>query len=274
MALKRAKLLLAHTWIGIFILSTILFLHYTRIALPFENMITRLIQPVQATVYSEVQDLVNKSEREEELRKNSKEDLIKKHIDLEDQLENLIIENTRLQVVVQDAELLKEQIDFLKEQSYQAISARVVSRSTESLTQTLIINKGAKQGLQPGLPAVINNGLIIGTINDVQDFTAEILLLTSFDSHVSAVIQNEQQSPGIVSGEHNLSLSMNYIPQLDTVLVQDTVVTGGVDENIPEGLLIGQIKDVVSQSGQLFQQANITPFAQVNEITIVSIILP
>ncbi|HLD21527.1 MAG TPA: rod shape-determining protein MreC, partial [Patescibacteria group bacterium] len=163
---------------------------------------------------------------------------------------------------------------FLNEHSFRAITARVTSRSTEHISEGIVINKGSKDGLQPGLPAIVKNGIIIGVIQEVQDYSSEILLITSASSQLNGSIQNESHSPGIIQGAYNLSVQMNFIPQSDALSADQFVFTNGLDPFIPEGLVIGQIKQISNEPGSLFQQASVAPLFQPFEISILSILLP
>ncbi len=274
MTQEKIKRFFSRSWIVIALLCVILFFHYTGIAAPLENLFTRIIQPGQEPIYSAIQSNISDTEREQHLQDLSKQELITLASEYEEQVENLISENTQLRSLVEDADLLQEQIHFLEERSYNAVQAKIVSRSSESLSQTLIINRGSAHGIKEGYPVIIEDGILVGTVQRVQDYSSQILLITSFDSHVGAQIQNEQQSQGIISGEHNLSLRIDYVPQFDVLLPQAVVTTSGVNNNIPSGLIIGQIQEVINDPGSLFQYAIVQPLFTSPEVSLVSIILP
>lgn len=256
------------------LLIALVFLHYTHILTPLENLLTRLIQPIQSRVYAATQPHTLIAATDASVEDLSKQELITEYKTLEERTQQLLIENTRLRTVIEESELLKEQIAFLEEHQFRYVNARITSVSTENISPTVIINKGASEGAILGLPVVISNGVLIGIITDVQDYSSEVRLVTNVDSRVSALLQNQAQSPGIVKGEHNLSLVMDFVPQLDIVSVYDSVFTSGADPLIPQGLLIGQVQEVKKEPSSLFQQAILKPFFHQTEISIVSFILP
>lgn len=256
------------TWFIPILIIILIFLHYSTIAKPIENAAIFAIQPVQTRLYSWVQPYIG---QDTEL---SKKELIERNAQLEQQIQDLIVANAELKTLADDTNLLEEQIEFLKNKPFTALHARVTSRSTENLSQTIIINKGAQDGVHEGLPVVIKNGILVGTIQSVEDHSAEVLLITSFDSRISAAVQNEKESPGIVQGAYNLSLEMNYIPQLDPIHLGDSVFTSGSDPYIPHGLVIGQLETISNEPGSLFQKATLRPFFDHRDVSIVSILLP
>ncbi|MBI2411057.1 MAG: rod shape-determining protein MreC [Candidatus Kerfeldbacteria bacterium] len=259
-------------WVIPALISVVLILHYSHITRPLDNIITWIIQPLETRTYLLSQRFFGNQDRTEQ--NLSYNQLLAQHTEDQDTIQNLIIENAHLQTLVDEVHLLEEQNTFLQERSFQVVTARVTSRSTDQLSQTMVINRGSKQGIQTGLPVIVQNGLLVGMIREVQDYSAEVLLLTSFDARVSGLVQNDSQSPGIVTGAHNLTLEMDFIPQFDSVTSGQSVFTSGTDPFIPGGLVIGQIAEVKSDAGSLFQHASLESLFQPAEISIVSIILP
>lgn len=239
-----------------------------------EQTAIRLMQPVQVAVYRLTNQVIVPDEAFQDLSALEKTELIALAEELRDENEQLTIRATQLQSVVDQSGLLQEQIDFLSDRSLQAVPARITSRSTEQLAQSVVINKGRADGIQEGQPVVVGNGILIGTINEVQATQSIVQLVTSTSSRISARVQNEQGSIGIATGSFNLTLQLEFVPELDQLETGQTVLTSGADEAIPEGLIIGTIEEVISQPGTLFQEAALQPFFTVNEVSIVSVISP
>ena len=244
-------------------------LHYANVLKPIENLSLNILQPVERILYNFSKNILHPS-NVEYIDINNDESTVK----LKDQIQNLTIENAHLKTVLEESKILEKQISFLEDRSYKAVSARITSRSTENLSQTIFINRGSKHGIKNGYPVIIDNGIIIGVIHEVQDYSATILLLTSYNSLLNSSIQNDIQSIGVVKGSHNLSLLMNYIPQSDNIELKQVAITSGVDNNIPKGLLVGRIQKIINEPGSLFQQVFLQPFFNINEMSIVSIIIP
>lgn len=260
--------------IGVILIVLALFIHYSQLGRPIENALVRMIAPIQARLFAASEDRADTAARQNDLENLSHEELIEQHIQLQEQVQDLQVENVYLQTVVQEAKLLETQQAFLKESSFSAVPARVISRSTEALSQTIVVNAGSVAGVQEGMPVIFGDGILIGTVDTVADYYSTVLLVTSFDSRVSAQLQNTSQSPGVVRGAHNLSLQMEFIPQLDAFEVGDGVSTNGADQLIPNNLILGVVEEVVSEPGSLFQEAQIAPAFRPSELHIVSIILP
>lgn len=257
---------------AIFVLVCIVIIgHYTGLLTPVENVATRIIQPAQTRLFSakSAEEVFNTDSED-----MTYEELSKERNELQTQVKNLLIENAHLRSLVDNTELLEDQLTFLRERSFTAVHAKVTSRSTEFTTQSLIINKGSDDGVIAGLPVIVDNGILLGVVKEVKQYSSTVLLITSFQSMVSTQVENEQQSQGIIQGDHNLTVKMQFIPQFDDVQVDQPVFTSGSDELIPKGLLVGQVQEVLSDPNSLFQEAIVSPFYTNHDLAVVSIILP
>jgi rod shape-determining protein MreC len=79
------------------------------------------------------------------------------------------------------------------------------------------------------------------------DFTSTVQLLTANDSEnntkgISATAQGKDHSFGIISYDPDKDmLAMSKIPPGDPIAVGDTVVTSGLGEVFPQGIVIGKV---------------------------------
>jgi rod shape-determining protein MreC len=79
---------------------------------------------------------------------------------------------------------------------------------------------------------------------------------------------------GITEGDLGLTIKMNFIPQSDTINLDDTVITSGLGGNIPRGLVIGKVSQVNNRSNEIWQDVSIEPLINLNSLTIVSVLIP
>ena len=83
---------------------------------------------------------------------------------------------------------------------------------------------------------------------------------------------SRDRSIGIVEGGYEISIQMNFIPQNEELNVGDAIVTSGLEETIPRGLLIGRVEAVKKEAYEPFQQAVITPAAPLHALTVVTVL--
>jgi rod shape-determining protein MreC len=69
-------------------------------------------------------------------------------------------------------------------------------------------------------------------------------------------------------------MKMSFIPQSAVIKPGDSVVTSGLEEAIPRGLVIGKVLEVKSESNAMWQTAVIEPLISPDDLIIVSVLLP
>lgn len=189
------------------------------------------------------------------------------------EINRLLYENSQLKAYEIENEKLRSVLNFKEEKGFNLLLADVVGYDANK-ANTLIINKGLKDGLKEGYAVVVDKGVIIGKILDVKDYISTILLLTDKQSQlaVSTIISNA--SIGLAEGEYGLSLKINLIPQDLEIKEGDLIITSGAESEIPRGLIVGEINRIISQENELFKSATLKLSTNYNEITIVSIVIP
>jgi rod shape-determining protein MreC len=137
----------------------------------------------------------------------------------------------------------------------QVIAADVIGGDPNNLlrSSTLIINRGARDGIAVGMPVVTGQGLV-GRIIGVSANASQVLLITAPSSAVSARVQSSR-AEGSVVGDLNGALTMNFIPLGAGVQPGDVIITSGLGGNFPPDILIGQVS-TVSQT-ELYQVAQL-----------------
>ncbi len=236
---------------------------------PVENVVTTVFAPVQEFFTSAAKNtkgLAGYFQSISQLREENQS--------LKDRITELTDQNLRLENNIKDASVAREELDYITNTQFNSVTAKVIGRTADEYLKTVIINKGDAAGIQVGYPVMTGGGVLIGTVVDTNSAVSKVLLLNDNQSEVSAVVQNDPRSPGIVRGEFGLSLNMSLIPQSDTITEGQTVTTSGLEEEIPADLIIGTISNIVRKEGELFQEATIDPLVDYATIRIVTVILP
>lgn len=236
---------------------------------PVVSMFSTVLSPVQSRLYRFTH---HTSTADRALQDLSKDELIARYDELNAQYRDLNATVAELRVSLEEQKLSENQLSYLESRSFQGISAQVTGRSVSDAVSTLTINRGSQHGVTLGQPVIVENGSLIGTVRNVQDRSSLVQLITSPESKISATIQNEKKSPGILSGDFNLALYVDYIPQFDSVSAGQIVATSGQDAQIPSGLPIGTVKEVSGAGTSLFQRAVITPLVDGEKVTVVTVI--
>jgi len=170
-----------------------------------------------------------------------------------------------------DNELLRRQLGLDVAGAPRRVGAEVVLFSPDSYRQFVTINKGSKSSVAPGM-AVMSEGVLIGSIMDVQASTARIMLVTDPEFKIAAKDQDTGAS-GILRGQLGNGLVLDEIGQTETVKPGDSVTTAGLGGQVPPGLLIGSVQSVNTRANVVFQSAQVETEFRVGKLRFVDVVL-
>jgi len=167
---------------------------------------------------------------------------------------------------------LKNLLAFKQKAPFKVVSARVIGRSSDNWSSTAIIDKGSYQGIRRGFVVVTYLGLV-GKVIETTDSTSKIMLINDPGLGVSAMVQRSRQE-GLVSGTLGGSLIMKYLPKDADIQTSDVVITSGLTEAYPKGLLIGRVVTIGEEFSGLSRYCQIKPAVNLSSIEEVLVIIP
>jgi rod shape-determining protein MreC len=162
----------------------------------------------------------------------------------------------------------------------------VVGEDPNPYLHYITINAGAQQGVEVGMPVVSAGGGLglVGRIAEVAPRTSKVQLLSDRESAVAALLQNSRAT-GLVVGQPDGTLRMEYVPQEADVIVGgeaddlprnvnvgDIVLTSGLGGFMPKGLVIGQVTEVQQMDYELFQAAVVRPAVDFSRLELALVI--
>ncbi len=187
--------------------------------------------------------------------------------------------------LTQENQALKALSNVPGQARFTSQGAEVIGRLQDERGTTYLINRGARDGLVPGLAVVAGTsptgdgsaqatGLLVGLVRDVVQSSASFSLTTSSSSQVLAEVANSTHSRGVAVGQYNLALQLKFVPLGDNLKEGDQVVTSNLDHLVPTGLLIGTISAVQSQEGDFFTTATVSPPQALERFRFVRVLTP
>ncbi|PJF32702.1 MAG: rod shape-determining protein MreC [Phototrophicales bacterium] len=197
--------------------------------------------------------------------------LRRRNAELEEALARSQAELVELREIASDAVRLAELLDYVSTvQNQETLTAEVIGYDQNNLIRTIIINKGARDGVAVGMPVVTRQGLV-GRIIDVTALASRVLLITDPSSNVSARLQISR-AQGIVQGRLTGNLRMGLIPLEAKVEVGDVVLTSGLGGNFPPDIVIGQVTSVRQFEFELNQEAEVRSLVNFDTLEFVLVI--
>jgi rod shape-determining protein MreC len=198
----------------------------------------------------------------------SKKSLNQRISDLTRENSKIKLENQVLKEEQAELYRLRSMMDF-KEQNiltYDLTGARIIGRNPNNWYNIMIIDKGLRDGIQQNMPVISPDGLV-GRVSSVNENSAQVFLITDREVAVGVLLQETRETNGIVEGMgDNSLLRMRNIPYYSKVKSGDQVVTSGLSEYYPKGIVIGTIKKVSREPNGLLLSATVTPAVDFNKL--------
>ena len=145
------------------------------------------------------------------------------------------------------------------------VTAGVVSRDSSSVRSIIAIDRGSSDGVREGQIVVSEGRSLVGRISKVFDSYAWVTLITDPKSAVSAIVQ-ESRAEGVVAGNYDASLNMEFVGQGAAVKKGDFVLTSGVGGGYPPNVVIGRVATVQKTEQDLFQRVSVDHLASLSNI--------
>ena len=150
------------------------------------------------------------------------------------------------------------------------LAAPIVSVETRGAYRRALLAAGSREGVLPGSPLVVPEGLI-GRVVSVSLPLSKAILVTDGDCAVGGQITRTGDQ-GVVRGEGS-GLRMDYLSSLSRVLPGDLVETAGIDGLFPRGIPIGTVVEV-TRGKSLFLKIRIRPSAPLSRLGDVLVLAP
>jgi len=204
---------------------------------------------------------------------------------------NLLIENQKLKEKItrlqeknalllktqQENNLLKEQLNFFHNRKLNFVLANIIGKKKEGDIEYFILDRGSSDGIKVDSP-VVDKNYLVGKIIKVEKYISYFLPLTdrrfliSVDFISDKIISNKEIISGLARGSFDSFISVEFIPSDKKIEKEDIVITSGLEEKIPRGLIIGYVKNIIRKKNTIFSKAIIQPFIDPDNLRIVSIL--
>lgn len=167
---------------------------------------------------------------------------------------------------------LKNLLNFKQSSPLRLVAARVIGRSVDSWSSSVIIDKGRYNGIKSKMAVISPQGLV-GSVVECMDNTSRVLLINDPNQGIFCIVQRSRQE-GLVSGTLGSNLIMRYLPEDAAIVVGDVIVTSELSQIYPKGLLLGRVVNIGREFSGLNRYALIKPVVELSRIEEVLVIIP
>ncbi len=188
---------------------------------------------------------------------------------LAERLRAVEIELSETRQMAQEAGRLRTLLDLRASLPLQTTVGEVIATEGVPWASMITINKGSGQGLALNAPVISPTG-VLGRVIALGHSAAKVQLIIDRDAGVGVLIERSR-TRGVLGGQRPETLSaqgelpLKYIPALADVVVGDAVVTSGLDQIFPKGLMVGHVSRVQAGTA-LLKEVWVTPSARFDQL--------
>lgn len=141
-----------------------------------------------------------------------------------------------------------------------SVAVQILYAAANPLHQTLVLTKGEKDGIAPGMP-VIGEGGVVGQIQRVTATTSEASLITDERIMLPAIVLRNGLRVVVYGSGRPGRIEVRYLAQGADIKEGDQLVTSGIGGVYPAGLALGRVSKIENNSAQGFVSAVVEPAA-------------
>ena len=214
--------------------------------------------------------------------------------DVKSDLEHLVNtyhENEELKATLNEIDSASNEVSDLKEENAQLremldmknsikndvkLSADVIARTPASWSNELTVNVGSENKVASTM-LVVGNGGLIGSVDQVNEHSSRISLLTNKKNseNISVRIQSGSKTIyGIIVGysEKKSAFIVSQLNTSDEIKEGSKVVTSGLGSYPVANISVGKVSSVASSSDYLTKEVYIKPSADFSDIRVVTLV--
>ncbi|MFN2190644.1 MAG: rod shape-determining protein MreC [Candidatus Promineifilaceae bacterium] len=193
-------------------------------------------------------------------------------IALQSQVDTLQRENEQLREIEGEYRLLQDLFNRARESpEFERQTASIIGYDTSPLFRSIIIDKGADDGIHVGMPVESARGLV-GQVFRTSNHSAMVILISDNISSIPARLGTSRATGIVRGGGLGGAMTMDWIGLETQIEPGEVVLTSGLGGRFPEDMVIGEVIEVERREADLFQSATIQPAVDFDSLEMVFII--
>lgn len=194
---------------------------------------------------------------------------VAENVRLHRELTKLTTENLVLQQSYGEVSRMRALLGYSEQFSMPTLLAHVVMLDTGGRFKTLVLDRGSQGGVEVNDPVVSVNGLLGRVILTTKEMS-KVQLITDSTASVGVLVERTRRQ-GVLRGNADGTLSLQYIPNLTDIVPGDEIQTAGIDGVFPKGLPVARVIQV-KDGADLFKHVVCKPlvdFGNIEELLVI-----
>lgn len=159
---------------------------------------------------------------------------------LQAEVNRLRLEQIRIEQDAAQGRRLQSLLNFREQYISKTVAAQVVGTSGTELSQVIYIDKGTRDGIEPGMAVITPDG-IVGKVSRADKRTSQVLLITDPNSGAGVILERLRIN-GILKGTIRGYPEVLNVMSDEKIEPGDKIITTGGDQVFPKGLPVGVVE--------------------------------
>lgn len=187
-------------------------------------------------------------------------DLARENDRLRQRVLELEADGVRSRAIDDENQRLTALLELKQDQLPEGIAARVAARDPSSWFAEMVVDKGSADGVTRDMVAVVPQGLV-GRVVATSEHSARVRFL--LDPQIAVPVMLEKShAVGILYGESGYNCTLRFLDHSVEVKEGELVLTSGLGDVYPRGLVVGRVVRNYGRTEALFQSVQVRPAAE------------
>jgi rod shape-determining protein MreC len=196
-------------------------------------------------------------------------DVREENAELKQQLADAQIQLQQQRALADRSRGLDKLLELRQRVTLSTVAAEVIASGASPEFRTLTVDKGTQQGVRADTAVVAPAG-VVGRVVVPSLRAAKVQLIIDRNAAAGALIERSR-AQGVVVGEGDELLRLEYVSEIADVAMGDVVVTSGIDGIFPKGFIIGRV-EAIERSAGAYRRITVRPavdFSSLEEVLLV-----
>jgi rod shape-determining protein MreC len=194
---------------------------------------------------------------------------VNENTELRRKVAQLTTDNLKLSQSAGDLRRMRSLLAYSEQFNMKTSMAQTIMQDTAGRFKSIIIDRGASDGVEVN-DAVVNASGLIGRVVLTTNDLSKVQLINDNNCAVGSLVERTRRQ-GVIRGNGSNAVQMLDIPSLADVRPGDTILTAGIDGIYPKGIPVGTI--VKAEPGtSLFKTITVRPavdFGSIEEVIVI-----